>query len=68
MPATGTYVTASARPWLVDPVRDLAVIVLAQRRFETASAPQVHRHLLAAAYQPLGLAPFGSRCSVPEAT
>jgi hypothetical protein len=54
LPANGTYVTASARPWLVDPVRDLAVIVLTQRLFETASATQVHRHLQAAAYQPLG--------------
>jgi hypothetical protein len=45
---------ASARPWLVDTVRDLAVLALTQCLFETASAPQLHRHLQAAAYQPLG--------------
>lgn len=36
--------------WLVDPARDLTVIVLTQRLFETAQAPQVHRDLQAAAY------------------
>lgn len=39
--------------WLVDPVRDLVVIVLTQRLFETAQAPQVHRDLQAAAYSAL---------------
>lgn len=36
--------------WLVDPARDLTVIVLTQRLFETAQLPQVHRDLQAAAY------------------
>jgi CubicO group peptidase (beta-lactamase class C family) len=35
--------------WLVDPGRDLVVIVLTQRLFETAHAPQVHTDLQAAA-------------------
>ena len=39
--------------WLVDPRRDLVVIVLTQRLFETALAPQVHRDLQAAAYAAL---------------
>jgi CubicO group peptidase (beta-lactamase class C family) len=39
--------------WLVDPERDLAVIVLTQRMFETATAPQVHTDLQAAAYSAL---------------
>jgi len=39
--------------WLVDPVRDLIVIVLTQRVFEGAQAPQVHRELQAAAYAAL---------------
>jgi CubicO group peptidase (beta-lactamase class C family) len=36
--------------WLVDPKRDLTVIVLTQRMFETAQAPHVHVDLQAAAY------------------
>lgn len=35
--------------WLVDPHRDLTVIVLTQRLFESAQAPAVHRDLQAAA-------------------
>lgn len=36
--------------WSVDPARDLTVVVLTQRMFESPQAPQVHRDLLAAAY------------------
>ncbi len=39
--------------WLVDPARDLAVIVLTQRMFETHEAPPVHRDIQAAAYAAL---------------
>jgi CubicO group peptidase (beta-lactamase class C family) len=39
--------------WLLDPGRDLIVIVLTQRLFETAEAPQVHRDIQAAAYAAL---------------
>ncbi len=39
--------------WLVDPARDLTVIVLTQRLFETPQAPAVHRELQAAAYSAL---------------
>lgn len=39
--------------WLVDPSRDLTVIVLTQRMFESADAPQVHRDIQAAAYAAL---------------
>ena len=39
--------------WLVDPNRDLTVIVLTQRMFETALAPQVLVDLQAAAYAAL---------------
>ncbi|MDP9330314.1 MAG: beta-lactamase family protein [Actinomycetota bacterium] len=39
--------------WLVDPNHDLVVIVLTQRMFETAAAPQVHRDIQAAAYASL---------------
>ena len=39
--------------WLVDPNRDLTVIVLTQRLFETPLAPQVHVDLQAAAYAAL---------------
>lgn len=39
--------------WLVDPTRDLTVIVLTQRMFETAQPPQVHADLQAAAYAAL---------------
>jgi CubicO group peptidase (beta-lactamase class C family) len=39
--------------WLVDPGRDMIVIVLTQRQFETADLPQVHRDLRAAAYAAL---------------
>ena len=40
--------------WLVDPVRDLVVIVLTQRMFETSTAPKVHGDIQAAAYAALG--------------
>ena len=36
--------------WLVDPARELAVIVLTQRMFETPATPQLHRDIQAAAY------------------
>jgi CubicO group peptidase (beta-lactamase class C family) len=36
--------------WLVDPNRDLTVVVLTQRLFEAAQAPTVHQDLLDAAY------------------
>lgn len=39
--------------WLVDPRRDLTVIVLTQRLFESASGTQVHRDLQDAAYAAL---------------
>lgn len=39
--------------WLVDPVRDLVVIVLTQRLFETHLPPPVHTALQAAAYASL---------------
>ena len=35
--------------WLVDPARELVVIVLTQRMFETSATPQVHRDIQAAA-------------------
>jgi CubicO group peptidase (beta-lactamase class C family) len=35
--------------WLVDPARDLVVIVLTQRMFESHEPPQVHRDIQAAA-------------------
>ncbi len=39
--------------WLVDPVRDLIVIVLTQRMFDSPALPAVHRDLRAAAYAAL---------------
>jgi CubicO group peptidase (beta-lactamase class C family) len=39
--------------WRVDPVRDLIMVVLTQRMFETHQAPQVHRDIEAAAYAAL---------------
>jgi CubicO group peptidase (beta-lactamase class C family) len=36
--------------WLVDPVRDLIVIVLTQRMFDSPETPVVHRELQSAAY------------------
>lgn len=39
--------------WLVDPVRDLVVIVLTQRMWETSELPAVHRELQDAAYSAL---------------
>jgi CubicO group peptidase (beta-lactamase class C family) len=36
--------------WLVDPARDLIVIVLTQRMFDSPMPPQVHRDIQAAAY------------------
>jgi CubicO group peptidase (beta-lactamase class C family) len=40
--------------WLVDPVNDLAVIVLTQRTFETSALPRVHREIQSAAYAAIG--------------
>jgi CubicO group peptidase (beta-lactamase class C family) len=40
--------------WLVDPVRDLIVIVLTQRMFDSPALPSVHRDIRAAAYAALG--------------
>ena len=39
--------------WLVDPGRDLTVIVLTQRMFESSEPPPVHRDIQAAAYAAL---------------
>jgi CubicO group peptidase (beta-lactamase class C family) len=39
--------------WLVDPARDLTVIVLTQRMWESPALPQVHRDIQAAAYAAL---------------
>jgi CubicO group peptidase (beta-lactamase class C family) len=39
--------------WLVDPVRDLIVIVLTQRAFPSPAPPQVHLDIRAAAYATL---------------
>jgi CubicO group peptidase (beta-lactamase class C family) len=39
--------------WLVDPSRDLTVIVLTQRMFESPDPPQVHRDIQAAAHAAL---------------
>jgi CubicO group peptidase (beta-lactamase class C family) len=36
--------------WLADPVRDLTVIVLTQRMFDSGQPPPVHEALQAAAY------------------
>lgn len=41
--------------WLVDPVRDLVVIVLTQRLWETPQPPAVHQDLQDAAYAALAL-------------
>jgi CubicO group peptidase (beta-lactamase class C family) len=40
--------------WRVDPVRDLTVIVLTQRLWDSPQLPQVHRDVQAAAYAALG--------------
>jgi CubicO group peptidase (beta-lactamase class C family) len=39
--------------WLNDPARDLTIIVLTQRMFETHLPPRVHREIQAAAYDAL---------------
>jgi CubicO group peptidase (beta-lactamase class C family) len=39
--------------WLEDPSRDLTIIVLTQRMFESPDPPQVHRDIQAAAYAAL---------------
>ena len=39
--------------WHVDPARDLTVIVLTQRIFESPRPPQVHRDIRASAYAAL---------------
>jgi CubicO group peptidase (beta-lactamase class C family) len=51
--------------WLVDPAQQLIVIVLTQRMFETAQAPQVHRDIQAAAYAALARARPGSTPAQP---
>jgi CubicO group peptidase (beta-lactamase class C family) len=40
--------------WLVDPARDLIVIVLTQRQFESPGLPRAHADIRAAAYAALG--------------
>jgi len=40
--------------WLVDPRRDLVVVVLTQRMFESAEPPAVHVEIQAAAYSAIG--------------
>jgi CubicO group peptidase (beta-lactamase class C family) len=40
--------------WLVDPQRELVVIVLTQRMFESPETPATHREIQAAAYAALG--------------
>jgi CubicO group peptidase (beta-lactamase class C family) len=40
--------------WLADPVRDLTVIVLTQRMFDSPQPPPVHEALQAAAYDAIG--------------
>jgi CubicO group peptidase (beta-lactamase class C family) len=42
--------------WLVDPRRDLAVIVLTHREFDSSASPQAHLDLQAAAYRAAGVA------------
>jgi CubicO group peptidase (beta-lactamase class C family) len=51
-PREGAYGWAGGlgTTWLVDPARDLTVIVLTQRMFESPAPPQVHTDLQAAAY------------------
>ena len=39
--------------WMADPAKDLTVIVLTQRQFETAGTPQAHREISEAAYAAL---------------
>ncbi len=39
--------------WLVDPARDLTVIVLTQRMWQTGDPPDVHREITDAAYAAL---------------
>jgi CubicO group peptidase (beta-lactamase class C family) len=39
--------------WLVDPARDITVIVLTQRMFDSPATPAVHREIQAAAYAAL---------------
>jgi CubicO group peptidase (beta-lactamase class C family) len=40
--------------WLADPVRDLIVIVMTQRVFETSEAPAAHQEIQDAAYAAIG--------------
>jgi len=40
--------------FLVDPARDLTVVVLTQRMFETSDTPTLHRALQDAAYDAVG--------------
>ena len=53
--------------WLVDPARDLTVIVLTQRMFDSPTTPQVHRDIQAAAYAAIA-EESESRCSAREPT
>jgi CubicO group peptidase (beta-lactamase class C family) len=55
-PRAGAYGWAGGlgTTWLVDPARDLTVIVLTQRLFEGAQAPGIHDELQAAAYNAVG--------------
>jgi CubicO group peptidase (beta-lactamase class C family) len=39
--------------WMADPAKDLTVIVLTQRQFETSDTPAAHREIQAAAYAAL---------------
>ncbi|HEX6931354.1 MAG TPA: serine hydrolase domain-containing protein, partial [Streptosporangiaceae bacterium] len=39
--------------WMADPARDLTVIVLTQRQFESADTPRAHREIQEAAYAAL---------------
>jgi CubicO group peptidase (beta-lactamase class C family) len=40
--------------WMVDPAKDLIIIVLTQRMFESSATPRVHTDVQAAAYAALG--------------
>lgn len=47
------HVEVHGNSWLVDPARDLTVIVLCQRLFDAGQPPAVHRELQDAAYAAL---------------
>ena len=42
--------------WMVDPAKDLVVIALTQRLFDSSNGPQLHLDLQAAAYEAVGAA------------